>query len=119
MSLDKTSVSRTLCSVPHDATQSQDPSLQETRTPDQQRTTPQGQSASKTRVNALTALRRIRERNPYLPGRSSRLSSPAAMLRPIWPCKLSGCSAIEFAEPPTSTLPPTPMPSVALPWAPT
>jgi hypothetical protein len=55
----------------------------------------------------------------YLPGRSSRLSNPAAMLTPTWPCTLSGCSAIEFAEPPTSTLPPTPTPSVALPCAPT
>ena len=44
---------------------------------------------------------------PYLPGRSSRLSSPAATLRPTWPCTLSGCSAIELSEPPTSTLPPS------------
>ena len=55
---------------------------------------------------------------PYLPGRSSRLSSPAATLRPTWPCRLSGCSAIELFEPPTSTLPPAPTPIVALPWAP-
>ena len=55
----------------------------------------------------------------YLPGRSSRLSNPAAMLTPTWPCTLKGCSAIELAEPPTSTLPPTPTPSVALPCAPT
>ena len=59
------------------------------------------------------------ESTAYRPGRSSRLSNPAAMLTPTWPCKLSGCSAIEFAEPPTSTLPPTPTPSVALPCAPT
>ncbi len=55
----------------------------------------------------------------YLPGRNSKLSNPAAMLTPTWPCTLSGCSAIELAEPPTSTLPPTPTPSVALPCAPT
>jgi len=55
----------------------------------------------------------------YRPGRNSRLSNPAAMPMPTWPCTLSGCSAIEFAEPPTSTLPPTPTPSVALPCAPT
>jgi len=54
----------------------------------------------------------------YLPGRSSRLSSPAATLRPTWPCTLSGCSAIELLEPPTSKLPPTPTPTDALPWAP-
>ena len=53
------------------------------------------------------------------PGRSSRLPNPAATLMPTWPCTLSGCSAIELAEPPTSTLPPTPTPSVALPCAPT
>jgi hypothetical protein len=39
------------------------------------------------------------------------------MATPTWPCTLSGCSAIELLEPPTSTLPPTPTPSVALPWA--
>ncbi len=55
----------------------------------------------------------------YRPGRSSRLSNPAATLTPTWPCTLKGCSAIELAEPPTSTLPPTPTPSVALPCAPT
>src|SRR3984893_8552623 len=54
----------------------------------------------------------------YLPGRSSRLSSPAATFRPTWPCTLSGCSAIELSEPPISTLPPTPTPTDALPWAP-
>src|SRR6202035_607448 len=58
-----------------------------------------------------------REKN-YLPGRSSRLSSPAATLIPVWPWTLSGCSAIELFEPPTSTLPPTPTPIVALPCAP-
>src|SRR6266404_4273197 len=55
----------------------------------------------------------------HRPGRSSRLSKPAATLRPTWPCTLSGCSAIEFAEPPTSTLPPSPTPTDALPCAPT
>src|SRR5450631_1084251 len=55
---------------------------------------------------------------PYRPGRSSRLSSPAAMLSPTWPCRLSGCSAIELLEPPTSTLPPAPTPIAALPCAP-
>jgi len=54
----------------------------------------------------------------YLPGRSSRLSSPAATLRPTCPCTLSGCSAIEFADPPTSALPPIPTPTDALPCAP-
>src|ERR1700676_1226920 len=53
-----------------------------------------------------------------LPGGSSRLSSPAATLSPTWPCTLSGCSAIELFEPPTSTLPPTPTPTDALPCAP-
>src|SRR5207302_7577931 len=52
------------------------------------------------------------------PGRSSRLSSPAATLRTTWPCTLSGCSEIEFAEPPTRTLPPAPTPIDALPCAP-
>jgi hypothetical protein len=47
-------------------------------------------SASKTRVDALTVLRSIRGTQPYRPGRSSRLSSPAATLRPSWPCTLSG-----------------------------
>src|ERR1700732_1339095 len=54
----------------------------------------------------------------YRPGRSSRLSSPAATLRPTWPCTLSGCSAIELFEPPTSALPPAPTPTAALPSAP-
>ncbi len=54
----------------------------------------------------------------YLPGRSSRLSSPAATLRPTSPSTLSGCSAIELFEPPISTLPPTPTPTAALPCAP-
>src|SRR5712671_384708 len=54
----------------------------------------------------------------YLPGRSSRLSSPAATLRPTCPWTLSGCKAIELAEPPTRTLPPRPTPIVALPCAP-
>jgi hypothetical protein len=54
----------------------------------------------------------------YRPGRSSRLSSPAATLNPVWPCTLSGCSAIELSEPPTSTLPPSPTPTDALPCAP-
>lgn len=52
------------------------------------------------------------------PGRSSRASRPAATLMPTWPCTLIGCSAIVLLEPPTSTLPPTPTPSVALPCAP-
>ena len=43
----------------------------------------------------------------YRPGRSSRLSSPAATLTPTCPCRLSGCSAIELFEPPTRTLPGT------------
>src|SRR6476660_5764986 len=51
----------------------------------------------------------------YRPGRSSRLSSPAATLMPTWPCTLSGCNAIELFDPPISALPPTPMPSAALP----
>src|SRR5580700_232587 len=55
-----------------------------------------------------------REKN-YRPGRSSRLSSPAATLKPTWPCRLRGCNAIELLEPPTSTLPPAPTPIVALP----
>src|ERR1700704_4302276 len=54
----------------------------------------------------------------YLPGRSSKLSSPAAMLRPTWPCTLRGCNAIELFDPPTSTLPPAPTPIAALPCAP-
>ena len=62
--------------------------------------------------HAARAIRR------YLPGRSSRLSSPAATFRPTWPCTLSGCSAIELSEPPTSTLPPSPTPTDALPCAP-
>src|SRR5216684_6803769 len=74
------------------------------------------------RAHAQTGLlRRFAPRNDgktnliYRPGRSSRLSSPAATLSPTWPCTLSGCSAIEFAEPPTSTLPPSPTPTDALP----
>src|SRR5437660_2263841 len=59
-----------------------------------------------------------REKKNYRPGRSSRLSSPAATLRPTWPCRLSGCNAIELAEPPTRTLPPAPTPIDALPCAP-
>src|SRR5258708_27096921 len=77
------------------------------------------------RAHAQTGLlRRFAPRNDgktnliYRPRRSSRLSSPAATLRPTWPCTLSGCSAIEFAEPPTSTLPPSPTPTDALPCAP-
>jgi len=37
---------------------------------------------------------------------------------PTWLCTLSGCSAIEFAEPPNSALPPAPTPSDADPCAP-
>src|SRR4051812_7163539 len=54
----------------------------------------------------------------YRPGRSSRLSKPAATLKPTWPCRLSGCNEIEFAEPPTSKFPPAPTPTDALPCAP-
>ncbi len=66
-------------------------------------------------ASAITRAMRLIQR----PGRNSKASNPAAMLTPTWPCRLRGCSAIELAEPPTSTLPPTPTPSVALPCAPT
>src|SRR6202171_1079398 len=96
-------VSWTRCSVLRDAPQSLDPFANEMDP---------GSAAQH------FVLRCIRGTQPYLPGRSSRLSSPAATLRPTWPWTLSGCSAIEFADPPTSTLPPTPTPTDALPCAP-
>src|SRR6267143_1778767 len=45
-------------------------------------------------------------------------AAPAATLRPVVPSILTGCKAIEFPEPPTSTLTPSPTPTVALPVAP-
>ena len=50
----------------------------------------------------------------YLPGLEvPGFPARRRSLTPTWPWTLSGCSAIEFAEPPTSTtLPPTPTPSV-------
>ena len=39
---------------------------------------------------------------------------PAATLRPVVPSMLNGCSAIDPSIPPTSILPPSPSPTVAL-----
>src|SRR6202008_1661161 len=38
---------------------------------------------------------------------------PAAILRPSGACTLRGCSTIEFCEPPSRALAPTPSPTVA------
>ena len=71
------------------------------------------------RLQTIASDRRdLHTRNCQRPGRSSRLSRPAATLRPTWPCTLSGWSAIELLEPPTSALPPIPTPTEALPCAP-
>src|ERR1700730_3054722 len=68
-------------------------------------------------LSCCRSLRGEREEN-YRPGRSSRLSSPAATLSPTWPCRLSGCKEIELPEPPPRTFPPPPTPTDALPCAP-
>jgi hypothetical protein len=53
-----------------------------------------------------------------MPATESNLRStpatPAATLRPVVPSMLSGCSEIDPSIPPTSTLPPSPSPTVAL-----
>ena len=57
-----------------------------------------------------------------MPATESNLRStpatPAATLRPVVPSMLNGCSAIDPSIPPTSTLPPSPTPTVALTVAP-
>ncbi len=50
--------------------------------------------------------------------RSSSPATPAATPRPVWPCRLTGCSEMVLFEPPTSTLAPTPTTAVALADAP-
>jgi hypothetical protein len=82
-------------------------------------------SASKTRVNALMALHRVRETagalalGDYRTLRSVMPATPSARLTPTLPSTDSGCSAMERCDPPTSALAPTPTPSEALPEPPT
>lgn len=64
------------------------------------------------------ALRSILRPKAYRAGRSSSPWKPAWTFRPVWPCRLSGWSAIELAEPPTSTFAPRPTPTEALPDTP-
>ena len=52
------------------------------------------------------------------PARNSRPATPAATLRPVWACPLSGCKAMVLPEPPISALAPRPTPTVALAAAP-
>ena len=51
--------------------------------------------------------------------RSARSATPTATLRPVWPCTLSGWRLMEFFEPPTRILVPTPTPIEASAFAPT
>jgi hypothetical protein len=76
---------------------------------------PANDSAKRVTVSrARNAIQNMHQR----PGRNSSPANPMATLMPVEPDTLNGCSATELAEPPTSTLAPSPTPIEALPCAP-
>lgn len=73
-------------------------------------------------VIAIAAAPRISRCSIYQSYRTYlRLISPipAATFKPVLPWTLSGCSAMDLSNPPTSAFAPTPTPTVALAVAPT